>query len=214
MQNEGQNNLHLLIMALENYGSGKIFLSIADGKLVRTFKEANENTKQRINKNGKVVHEQTFDAITGLLTGVSKRENEYGIFIEISMKDGEDNYQISAQFSGRYSSSFMKALPNVTTAEPVRLLPWSMVDKNDPSKKVTGITLYQNDGNGWVKIAPYYTKEDPKGLPQMVKAKIKGKIVWDDTEMLDFLFAAAQKAFNGAAATSAKTPVASDEPPF
>ncbi len=145
-------------MALENYSAGKIYLSIADGKLVRSFKEANQNTKERINKNGKVVHEQSFDAIVGEITSIGKKQNDYGIFLTIDVKDGDDNYQISTQFSGRYSSSFLKALPNIDLANPARLLPWSMIDKNDPSKKVTGITLYQNDGNGWVKVAPFYKK--------------------------------------------------------
>jgi hypothetical protein len=43
--------------------------------------------------------------------------------------------------------------------------------------------LYQ-DGN---KIAPYYTKEDPNGLPQMQKIKVKGKEQWDDSDMMAFL---------------------------
>jgi len=192
-------------MALENYSAGKIFLSIADGKLVRSYKEPNERTTTRVNKNARQVHEERFDALTGFITGVEKRENDYGIFIEIKMQDGDDNYQISTQFSGRYSSSFLKALPNINIAEKVRFSPWSMVDKNDPSKKVTGITLYQNDGNGWVKVAPFYTKEDPKGLPQMVKARIKGKDVWDDTDMMDFLYTEAQKCFANVSAETNET---------
>lgn len=180
-------------MALEKHGSGKIYLSIADGKLVRQYKDANESTTERVNKNGKLVYEEKFDSITGLLTGISKKDNDYGTFLEIGMQDGSDAYNISMQFSSRYSSSFMKMLPNIKPNEPVKLLPWSMVDSKDAGKKVTGITLYQNDGNGFVKILPYYTKDDPKGLPQMVKVTLKGKTVWDDTEYVNFLFEAAKK---------------------
>ena len=183
-------------MALEKHGSGRIYLSIADGKLVRQYKDANPNTTERVNKNGKLVYEEKFDSITGLLTGISKKDNDYGTFLEIGMQDGSDTYNISMQFSSRYSSSFMKMLPNIKTTEPVKLLPWSLVDSKDASKKITGITLYQDDGNGFVKILPYYTKEDPKGLPQMVKAKIKGKEVWDDFEMMQFLFEGAKKIFS------------------
>lgn len=182
-------------MALEKHGSGKVYLSIAEGKLVRQYKDANANTNERVNKNGKTVYEEKFDSITGTLTGLTKKENEYGIFLEIGMQDGSDAYNISVSFSSRYSSSFMKQLPNIKVSQPVKLLPWSMVDSKDPGKKVTGITLYQNDGNGFVKILPYYTKETPNGLPQMVKAKIKGKDVWDDFEMMQFLFSESQKLF-------------------
>jgi len=80
-----------------------------------------------------------------------------------------------------------------------------MIDKNDPSRKITGITLYQNDGNGWVKVLPYYTKENPNGLPEMVKVKIKGKESWDDTDMMDFLFAAGQNCFQGTSLNTEKS---------
>jgi hypothetical protein len=180
-------------MALENFRSGKIYLQIADGKLVQSFKEPREGAKERINKNGRQVFEIHHDAIVGRITGIQKKENDYGIFLTIDINDGSDDYQISTQFSGRYSSSFLKSLPNINLQASVRLFPWSMVDKNDPTKKVTGITLYQEDGNGWVKVAPYYTKDDPRGLPQMVKVKIKGKETWDDTDMMSHLFESGQK---------------------
>jgi hypothetical protein len=182
-------------MALENFSSGKKFLSIADGKLVQTFKEPTEGAKERLNKNSRMVYEIQHDYVIGEILSIAKKENDYGIFLLIDIKDGADIYQISTQFSGRYSSSFLKALPNIDLMNPVRLLPWSMIDKNDPSRKITGITLYQNDGNGWVKVLPYYTKESPNGLPEMVKVKIKGKESWDDTDMMDFLFAAGQNCF-------------------
>jgi hypothetical protein len=83
-------------------------------------------------------------------------------------------------------------------------MPWSMIDSKDATKKVTGITCYQG-----AKIAPFYTKEDPKGLPEMVQVKVKGKVTWDDTDMMDFLFAEAQKAF-----TTPKAADAGEEVPF
>jgi hypothetical protein len=182
-------------MALGNFSSGKKFLSIADGKLVQTFKEPTEGAKERLNKNSRMVYEIQHDYVIGEILSIAKKENDYGIFLLIDIKDANDTYQISTQFSGRYSSSFLKALPNINISNPVRLLPWSMIDRNDASRKITGITLYQNDGNGWVKIQPFYTKETPNGLPEMVKIKVKGKETWDDSAMMDFLFDAAQNCF-------------------
>jgi hypothetical protein len=74
-------------------------------------------------------------------------------------------------------------LPNIDLSKEIRFMPWAMKDKNDPTKTITGITMYQ-DGE---KLAPYYTKEDPKGLPQMVKIKVKGKEQWDDSDMMSYL---------------------------
>lgn len=184
-------------MALENHGSGKIYLSIADGKLVRSFKEANAATKQRITKTGKVVHEQHFDSIVGIITGITKKTNDYGDWLEVSMADGEEQYNVSMQFSSRYSSSLLKFIPGLNITNPVKIMPWSMTDKKDATKKVTGITVWQNDGNGWVKINPFFTKDDPKGLPQMKQVTVKGKTVWDDTDMMQFLFDAAVNALAG-----------------
>jgi len=175
-------------MALSNYDSSKIFLSVSDGSLVRSFKSPNANTQERVNKKGNTVHEQKFRDISGTLTAIGKREHDYGVDLQLTMQDGEEQYQISMPFSSRYTTSFLKALPNIDISKPIKLMPWSMVDKNDATKKITGITCYQGE-----KIAPYYTKEDPKGLPQMQQVKLKGKVTWDDTDMMDFLFGEAVK---------------------
>ena len=86
-------------------------------------------------------------------------------------------------------------------------MPWAMKDKNDATKTITGITLYQ-DGN---KIAPAYTKEDPNGLPQMTKIKVKGKEQWDDSDMMLFLENMANNIFSVLTATEMED---NDETPF
>jgi len=170
-------------MALTNLGNANVvFLSVADGNLVRSFKDANENTQQRVTKTGKTVHEQKFKDLTGMITGIETKENDYGKQYVITFLDGEMTYKVNLPYSSRYSSSFIKALPGVKKDEPVRFMPWSMTDKKDATKKVTGITMYQPD-----KIAPAFTKETPNGLPQMVKIKVKGKETWDDSAMSEFL---------------------------
>ncbi len=65
-------------------------------------------------------------------------------------------------------------------------MPWQMTAK-DTGKEISGVTIYEDDGDGWVKIPSAYTKEDPNGLPEMTKKRVKGKDVWDDSDMMDFL---------------------------
>jgi len=48
----------IYIMALSKPSSNTIYLSVADGNLVRSYKEANANTTQRVTKTGKLVHEE------------------------------------------------------------------------------------------------------------------------------------------------------------
>lgn len=171
-------------MALSNLGGvNTTYLSVADGNLVRQHKQANERTTERITKTGKLVFEERFKDLTAKLDGITTRENDYGKQWQIRFQDQGDYYVISLPYSSRYASSFLKALPNIDLHKELRFMPWAMKDKMDATKTITGITLYQ-DGE---KIAPYYTKEDPKGLPQMVKIKVKGKEQWDDSDMMVFL---------------------------
>ena len=172
-------------------GSSTIYLSVADGYLVRSFKEANANTTERVTKTGKLVHEERFKDLTALLVGGETKENDYGKQWAFKFTDDGITYIVNVSYSSRYASSFLKALPNIDLSIPVKFMPWSMVDKNDPLKKVTGITCYQS-GN---KIAPAFTKDNPNGLPEMKQIKVKGKITWDDSDMTEFLEAVAVKHF-------------------
>ena len=176
-------------------GSNTIYLSVADGNLVRSYKEANANTNQRVTKTGKFVHEERFKDLTAKLVGAETKENDFGKQWCLKFQDGEETYIVNMPYSSRYSASFLKALPNIDLSKNVKFMPWSMVDKNDPAKKVTGVTMYQNDGNGMVKIAPAFTKDAPNGLPEMKQIKVKGKVTWDDSDMTEFLENVAKECF-------------------
>ena len=182
-------------MALSKPSSNAIYLSVADGNLVRSYKEANANTTQRVTKTGKLVHEEKFKDLTAKLTNIATKENDFGKQWVLRFEDGDETYFVNISYSSRYASSFLKALPNVDLSQPIRFMPWSMTDKNDPAKKVTGVTLYQN-GN---KVLPAFTKEEPNGLPEMKQIKVKGKVTWDDSEMMEFLEAKAMQLFADAA---------------
>ena len=191
-------------------GANTIYLSVAEGNIVRQHKMANENTTERLTKTGKLVFEERFKDLTGKLESLQTRTNDYGTQWQLFFKDGAENYVVSMPYSSRYASSFLKALPNVQLGKELKFMPWSMKDKTDPTKIVTGITLYQ-DGN---KIPPAYTKEDPNGLPQMVKIKVKGKEQWDDSDMMGFLEQQALKMFADANDNNIVLDVEDDDIPF
>lgn len=172
-------------MGLGNYQGQGIYLSIADGKLVRTYKEAVQNvTVSRVNKTGRTVHEQKFDYIEGKLSGLRVNINDYGKQWILTVEDDEgEKFFINIMYGSRYANSILKCLPNIDLSKPVKLQPWSLIDKKDPTKTVTGATIWQDN----VKIEPYYTKENPNGLPQMKKVKFKGEERWDSTDMDEFL---------------------------
>lgn len=179
-------------MALSQLGGTNLtYLSVSDGNLTRQHKQANDRTTERVTKTGKLVFEERFKDLTGIITNVNTRENDYGKQWQLTFADGGDTYIVSMPYSSRYASSFLKALPNINVAQPLRFMPWAMKDKNDVSKTITGITMYQND----TKIAPAYTRDEPNGLPQMEKIKVKGKEQWDDSAMMEFLEQMALKVF-------------------
>lgn len=168
--------------------AGTIYLTVANGKLVRQHKEPNKDTATRVNKKGNTVHEEFFKDLTGIITNISVKEDKgWGKQWQVTFKDGEDRFMVQMNYSGRYSSSFLKALPNVVQGEPVRFMPWEMDDRNKPGKTITGVTMYQDDGNGMVKVPSAFTKEEPNGLPEMKKVRVKGVETWDDYDLMVFL---------------------------
>lgn len=174
--------------------AGTVYLSVANGKLVQQHKQASANTAERVNKTGRTVYEEFFKDLTGVIKKIETKENDYGKQWQILFVDGDDRYLVQMPYSGRYSFSFLKALPNVKQGEAVRFMPWEIADKADSNKKITGVTMYQDqDGNGMTKVPSAYTKDDPNGLPEMTKAKVKGKVIWDDSSMMEFLEEAARE---------------------
>lgn len=172
-------------MGLKNYGGSGIYLSIAEGKLVRQYKESVKDvTVSRVNKTGRTVHEQKFDYIEGKITNLRVNINDYGkqYVVEITDDEGE-KFFINMMYSSRYANSFLKCLPNIDLKQPVKLQPWSLIDKKDPTKTVTGTTMWQ----AGKKIEPFYTKDNPNGLPPMTQVKFKGELKWDSSDMDEFL---------------------------
>ena len=100
-------------------GSNTIYLSVADGYLVRSHKEANSNTTQRVTKTGKLVHEEKFKDLTAKLVGAETKENDFGKQWCLKFQDGEETYIVNMPYSSRYSASFLKALPNIDLSKDV-----------------------------------------------------------------------------------------------
>jgi hypothetical protein len=89
-----------------------VFLGIANGKIVRQFKQATEKSTSRVNKMGREVHEEFYDSLTGILKDVTTKESEYGKFWVIKMESDGVLYQIEMNYSGGYAASFLKTIPN------------------------------------------------------------------------------------------------------
>ena len=176
-------------MGLEKNEGRRIFLSISEGKIVRQHQNPIEGvTETRVNKNDKTVHEEKFNAVTGLVTDMKSKETTFGMFWELYLQDGDEEYVLSFNYSSKYTSAFFRAAPNVDFGLPLTVNPWSMKDKKDAAKTVIGLSLYQpvagQEKKQKVEFA--YTREKPLDMPDLVKKKIKGKETWDDSAQLEF----------------------------
>lgn len=167
-------------MAAGQHNSG-IYYGISNGKIVRQFTSKTPKSIERVNKNGKTVHEEFYDYLDGFITDISVKEHkDYGKFWVVTVQDGNDTQILQFNYSSGYANGFLKALPNVDFSQKVKLSPSS---KTEGDKTKT--TLFINQGRDAIKW--YYTKEEPNGLPPLKKVKIKGKESWDDSDAMEFL---------------------------
>jgi hypothetical protein len=165
----------------------KIYLNVADGKIVRRVNEGTKDAVSRVQKNGKIVWELKYSFVTGILTGISIKEGEISgtptkdwIF---DLSDGENNYQLQIQYDSRYATSLLFSLcnPLCDFSEPITIAPWMKV-VNDKKKTACYVRQNVNETIPW-----YFTKEDPNGLPDLKQVTFKGKDTWDSWDRMQFL---------------------------
>lgn len=167
-------------MGLEN-NNRAIFLSIGDGKITRRVQQPTQTSRQRTTKQGKVINEEIYDAISGVITDVKvSTHQEYGDFWNVYLQDGEETFCLQFNYSSSYAAAFLKTLPNVDLKEKVRIIP--SLKMEGTKKKVT---LFVNQHGKALKHA--YTKDTPNGLPQLEKIKIGRQEKWSDAKMMEFL---------------------------
>lgn len=166
-------------MALGNSNSA-IYLSVSDGKIVRRFKEPTAQSKPRTNKMGNTVHEETYDYVEGMITGITVRDSDYGKFWCVNIQDGADAYILQFQYSGGNANSFLKSIPNADLRKPIRIRPAVEIDGD---KKRSKLFLVQDDK----ALRWFWTKENPGKMPSLKKVKIKGVEQWDDSDMMEYL---------------------------
>ena len=166
-------------MALGNSNSA-IYLSVSDGKIVRRFKEPTAASKARTNKMGNTVHEESYDYVEGMITGISVRDTDYGKYWSVNIQDGADSYILQFQYSGGNANCFLKSIPNADLRKPIKIRPAVEIDGD---KKRSKLFLVQDDK----ALRWFWTKDNPGDMPSLKKIKIKGVEQWDDSDMMEYL---------------------------
>lgn len=161
--------------------SNAIFLTISNGQICRRVLNPTKTSKERVNKNGVTVHEEYHKGWKGLITSIEVREHkEFGKFWNITLTDQDGDAVLQMNYSSGYSAAFLKTLPNVDLNSDVIITPNLRMEGD---KKKTTVFVSQHGK----PLKHFYTKDNPNGIPQLAQVKIKGKLTWDDSEIMEFL---------------------------
>lgn len=170
-------------MGLNEGGGQRTYLKISDGKIAKRVTEETQGAVKCTNKDGsKTWFEKRFASVTGFVTDIKKRETTFGVDLAITICDSDGEvFELQMPWSSRYSSGFFLCMPNINFTREITFTPWMKVV--DDVKKTMLYLTHKGDQDN---IQWYWTKDNPGDLPQMVKMKVKGQEVWDDTERQEY----------------------------
>jgi hypothetical protein len=170
----------------------KVYLSVVGGKLTQRCEESTPGAVKRVNKMGKEVYELHHNFVSGMMTGIALRESaEFGDSYEVFLEEVGEVYVINIPISGRVSNGILSRLPNIDLTSPVEIRTFMITDK-ESGKEKSFSSVYQNG----LKIEPAFTREKPNGLPPLEQKKVKGQLVWDDSEQIEFYKELVKKTFS------------------
>jgi len=120
--------------------------------------------------------ELVYNDLSGLITGISFYEGDFGKTLHITISDGEEKTILSLGIDSNYAEDLMKKIPNIKLDETVTLSPYSFED--DKKKLRKGISVVQNE----IKIKSFFYDTDKKetlhGFPKVDKDKTYDKDEW------------------------------------
>lgn len=158
-----------------------IYLSIADGKISRRVRVPTETSVERTTKEGKVVNEEIYKGWQGRITDIRIKDHEqYGKYWMITLSDGKTDAILQMNYSSGYAGAFLKTLPHIDLTREISIIPNMQII--DDKKKTT--VFINQDGK---TLKHYWNKDNPRDLPQLAKIKIKGKLTYDDSDMMEYL---------------------------
>lgn len=207
--------------AKQNENQSIKFLNFQSGKFVQRVKPDTTGATPRVLEKGPnagtTVYELHFDSYEGAILNIETEASEYGqklnILLDVSTEEEPDaKVKITLPLSSGPAKGFLSRLPVIDFKKDVCLCGYNI--KSDAGKFNSYLVPYQ-DG---VKLNPFFTKDTPNGLPQMQQIKVKGNLVWDDTEQIEFFENLILNYFpsvggNSEAPTSAPEPKASTPEP-
>lgn len=155
-------------MGLENNSGKATFVNIKEGKLY-----TKEKDKEPV----------FFDAISGIITGVQFKKDEYQgkpyEKAELTIMDGGEKYILSIRTDSGYFRGFCNSLMTGIPTEEVRISPSSKTVNDKPQT-----TCFVSQHNKALKHK--FTKDNLGDLPQLKKVQFKGNEYWDGSDQIEY----------------------------
>ncbi|BAQ92509.1 hypothetical protein [uncultured Mediterranean phage uvMED] len=202
-----------------NNGNFK-YINFISGKFVERVPEGTQGAEARkLTKGpneGKEIFELKHDNYAGQIFDIRVESTEYGqklvMLMDIANEgEPETTAKISLSMSSGPAKGFCAKMENIDFSKDVELRGYYIERSDKPGVFGSYMVPYQ----GGAKIAPLYTRDNPNGLPEMEKIKVKGVEMWDDTKQIEFYSKIVDRLFgtDGEANTDAGEDL-NDEPAF
>ena len=152
---------------------------ISRGKVVLSSKTELEGYESRETKVGTIIFERFFESFEGILTGISKKEGQFGDQFILAFTDGANVTNICVDYDSRYSRSLLNKLLNtaIDFKSTMKLSPFDFETRE--GQRRVGVNVWQ----GAMKVDAAYSKEQ---VPEPIKSVVKKQVTWDFTPQVEF----------------------------
>ena len=130
------------------------------GAVYREYEVKDSKTKETV-KGSK--HELVYNNIVGHIVGLDFFSGDYGQQFHVKISDGTDEVIWSQDVANQFTEDFLKKLPGVSLAHPVKLVPFAFTDDNGKNRK--GVTIYQGETKHTDFFYDPTTKTKKHGFP-------------------------------------------------
>lgn len=187
--------------------SSKVYLKISNGRITREWKEQPKQDWVPIDKElltrtiskgkneGQTRWYVEYSDVSGKLLNVEVKKVEKSNIIELYLQDGPETFILTIPEDSSYGKDFMLKMRNIDITREIYFSPWSMspdkwfelTGKKRSTDKV-GLSIYHDKVEKENAVKPFYTKEEPNGLPPLVEKIVKGEKSYDSTDHDNFLY--------------------------
>jgi len=170
---------------------GKItYFRVVRGYFCTKSDESNPNSVARKTEDGRVFYDLQFRALEGVIFDIKLEDYEHPKRgpeqrWKVFMYEPIDNevWCVTLPASSRVTNGLLTRLPNIDMRLPVKLVACWFADDEKGA-------LYAEQAPGldskYVKIQPYWTRDNPGNLPELKQVTVNNKVTWDSTDRIKY----------------------------